>query len=233
MKNKKIIIIILIIILIIVTILGIVINKRNKSLKKSQDDKNNNKVTVNLSSVYEKEDITELDLEKTKDIKIAEKYNVGSNIYKLNANVDFNGMNGEMIFLREDNNKANIFQTKYKIDTTENTTIQIERYMQEFERECKSYMEIDLEEKPDSEKLYGEDKDIYSVPLEESIFNENRLYSLTYKVDENKEHEKYIKKTHKDDELYSKTDISDIKKYDLNFYRDEDNLVCEFVKIFE
>ena len=233
MKNKKIIIIILIIILIIVTILGIVINKKNKSLKKSQDDKNNNKVTVNLSSVYEKEDITELDLEKTKDIKIAEKYNVGSNIYKLNANVDFNGMNGEMIFLREDNNKANIFQTKYKIDTTENTTIQIERYMQEFERECKSYMEIDLEEKPDSEKLYGEDKDIYSVPLEESIFNENRLYSLTYKVDENKEHEKYIKKTHKDDELYSKTDISDIKKYDLNFYRDEDNLVCEFVKIFE
>ena len=108
MKNKKIIIIILIIILIIVTILGIVINKKNKSLKKSQDDKNNNKVTVNLSSVYEKEDITELDLEKTKDIKIAEKYNVGSNIYKLNANVDFNGMNGEMIFLREDNNKANI-----------------------------------------------------------------------------------------------------------------------------
>lgn len=233
MKNKKIIIIILIVILIIVTILGIVINKKNKSLKKSQDDKNNNKVTVNLSSVYEKEDITELDLEKTKDIKIAEKYNVGSNIYKLNANVDFKGINGEMIFLREDNNKANIFQTKYKIDTTENTTIQIERYMQEFERECKSYMGIDLEEKPDNEKLYGEDKDIYSVPLEESIFNENRLYSLTYKVDENKEHEKYIKKTHKDDELYSKTDISDIKKYDLNFYRDGDNLVCEFVKIFE
>lgn len=243
MKNKKMIIIILIIILIILTILGIVINKKNKSLKKSQDDKNNNKVTVNLSSVYGKEDITTLDTEKTKDVTVAEKYNVGSNTYKLNANVDFKGINGEMIFLREDNNKANIFQTKYKIDLNENTTTQITMYMREFLQNCMESMEIDQDKKPDSEKLYGESSEKYSVPLQESIFYENKLYSLTYKVDENREREEEIKskintsnltKEQKEEiKAMAEADTSKPTEYNINFYRNGDYLVCEFVKIFE
>ena len=181
MKNKKIIIIILIIILIIVTILGIVINKKSSSKKISS---NNNTKVLDLSTVFETENISELDTEQTKDAIVSKKYSVGSNTYKLNAKVKFNDMDGEMIFLRETYNTANIFQTKYRIDTIDSITTQVGRYMQEFEQECTSYMGINPEEKAYSETLYGEDTEEAPIPLEESIFNENRLYSLTYKVDD-------------------------------------------------
>ena len=227
MKNKKIIIIILIIILIIVTILGIVINKKSSSKKISS---NNNTKVLDLSTVFETENISELDTEQTKDAIVSKKYSVGSNTYKLNAKVKFNDMDGEMIFLRETYNTANIFQTKYRIDTIDSITTQVGRYMQEFEQECTSYMGINPEEKAYSETLYGEDTEEAPIPLEESIFNENRLYSLTYKVDENRG----IKEDEiKQDELDSRENISDSRKYDINFYRNGDYLVCEFVRIFE
>lgn len=227
MKNKKIIIIISIIILIIVTILGIVINKKSSSKKISS---NNNTKVLDLSTVFETENISELDTEQTKDAIVSKKYSVGSNTYKLNAKVKFNDMDGEMIFLRETYNTANIFQTKYRIDTIDSITTQVGRYMQEFEQECTSYMGINPEEKAYSETLYGEDTEEAPIPLEESIFNENRLYSLTYKVDENRG----IKEDEiKQDELDSRENISDSRKYDINFYRNGDYLVCEFVRIFE
>ena len=227
MKNKKIIMIILIIILIIVIILGIVINKKSSSKKISS---NNNTKVLDLSTVFETENISELDTEQTKDAIVSKKYSVGSNTYKLNAKVKFNDMDGEMIFLRETYNTANIFQTKYRIDTIDSITTQVGRYMQEFEQECTSYMGINPEEKAYSETLYGEDTEEAPIPLEESIFNENRLYSLTYKVDENRG----IKEDEiKQDELDSRENISNSKKYDINFYRNGDYLVCEFVRIFE
>ena len=227
MKNKKIIMIILIIILIIVIILGIVINKKSSSKKISS---NNNTKVLDLSTVFETENISELDTEQTKDAIVSKKYSVGSNTYKLNAKVKFNDMDGEMIFLRETYNTANIFQTKYRIDTIDSITTQVGRYMQEFEQECTSYMGINPEEKAYSETLYGEDTEEAPIPLEESIFNENRLYSLTYKVDENRG----IKEDEiKQDELDSRENISDSRKYDINFYRNGDYLVCEFARIFE
>ena len=243
MKNKKIIIIILIIILIIAIILGIVINKKSNSQKTNPNNNDENKVTTELSNVFETENISRLDTEQTKDVTVAEKYNVGSNTYKLNADVDFKGINGEMIFLREDNNKANIFQTKYKIDLNENTTTQITMYMREFLQRCMERMRIDQDKKPDEEKLYGESSEKYSVPLQESIFYENKLYSLTYKVDENREREEEIKskintsnltKEQKEEiKAMAEADKSKPTEYDINFYRNGDYLVCEFVKIFE
>ena len=230
MKNKKIIMIILIIILIIVIILGIVINKKSSSKKISS---NNNTKVLDLSTVFETENISELDTEQTKDAIVSKKYSVGSNTYKLNAKVKFNDMDGEMIFLRETYNKANIFQTKYRIDTIDSITTQVGRYMQEFEQECTSYMGIEPNEKAYSETLYGEDTEDAPIPLEESIFNENRLYSLTYKVDENRGIEDDKNNSKEQDELSLKEDASNSKKYDINFYRNGDYLVCEFVRIFE
>ena len=230
MKSKKIkIILSIIIIIIIAIILGIVITKKLNSKKAIS---NNNTTTMDLSSVFETEDISGLDTEQTKNLTVAPKYSVGSNTYKLNAKVMFNEIDGEMIFLRESYNKANIFQTKYRIDTIDSITTQVGRYMQEFEQECTSYMGIEPEEKAYSETLYGEDTEDAPIPLEESIFNENRLYSLTYKVDENRGIEENENNS-KDNEANLEEDASNSKKYDINFYRNGDYLVCEFVRIFE
>lgn len=231
MKSKKIkIILSIIIIIIIAIILGIVITKKLNSKKAIS---NNNTTTMDLSSVFETEDISELDTEQTKNITVASKYGVGSNTYKLKAKVMFNEIDGEMMFLRESYNKANIFQTKYRIDTIDSITTQVGRYMQEFEQECTSYMGIEPNEKAYSETLYGEDTEDAPIPLEESIFNENRLYSLTYKVDENRGIEDDKNNSKEQDELSLKEDASNSKKYDINFYRNGDYLVCEFVRIFE
>ena len=76
MKSKKIkIILSIIIIIIIAIILGIVITKKLNSKKAIS---NNNTTTMDLSSVFETEDISELDTEQTKNITVASKYGVGS-----------------------------------------------------------------------------------------------------------------------------------------------------------
>lgn len=57
--------------------------------------------------------------------------------------------------------------------------------------------------------LFGTDKSGAKLPLRESIYNEKRLYSITF-ID---------------------TEIEG-RNYDINFYRNENYLVCEFVKVF-
>ena len=55
------------------------------------------------------------------------------------------------------------------------------------------------------EQLYGESTESFERPIEESIYYEERLYSKTYKSEEN--------------------------TYDINFYRKDNKIICEFVKV--
>ena len=200
-KKKKIIVgaIIIGIILIIVIIF---LNRTNS--KNQNEGKTETKEEVELSEVLEIEDIEKVkyEKEKTKD-EIATKYVTGNNMYKLKATVKMQETTGKMIYLRGVDN-INIYQTEYDINKYGDKNTQVSGIMQTFEENCKMYMEIE-EEYEEKEQLYGESNAEFELPVEESIYNEGRLYSKTYKSEES--------------------------TYDINFYRKDDKIICEFVKV--
>ena len=85
-KKKKIIIIATIIVIILVALIAVLLLNRqenNDSISKTET------TVLDISQVFEIDDIekSKYEIEKTKDIQIASKYIVGSNIYRLNADV--------------------------------------------------------------------------------------------------------------------------------------------------
>ena len=208
-KNKKIIISIIVIILLIIITSIVISNRRNKKI---EEKVKTTEAAVDISKAFEIDDIEKSNLKTTKiqNKEIASKYVVYNNIYELNSKVNFEEISGDMIYVRESYNNLNIFQTTYKINKYDNISVQINNYMNEFERMCTSYLGIEVDEKNEG-ILYGESKEPVPIPVEESIYNEERLYSKTYT----------IKKEYEEKE----------RKYDINFYKSENNLVAEFVKI--
>ncbi len=200
-KKKKIIVgaIIIGIILIIVIIF---LNRTNS--KNQNEGKTETKEEVELSEVLEIEDIEKVkyEKEKTKE-EIAAKYITGNNMYKLKATVKMQETTGKMIYLRGVDN-INVYQTEYDINKYGDKNTQVSGIMQTFEENCKMYMGIE-EEYKETEQLYGESNAEFELPVEESIYNEGRLYSKTYK--------------------------SEKSTYDINFYRKDDKIICEFVRV--
>ena len=160
--------------------------------------------TLDISQVFELEDIqkSKYEIEKIKDIKISSKYLTGTENYELKANVDFQDDIGKMYYVRESYSNLNIYQTEYKIDEYENISSQVEGIIENFEIKCKSYLGIDGKEK-EREELSGESTTKASIPLGESIYYENREYRKNYDVEE--------------------------KQYDINFYKKDKAIVCELV----
>ena len=202
--NKKILIILAIILAVIILAIIIRNNKQNSSTIAKQ-------TISDFSNVFELENIdnSKYKIEKAKDVEVSEKYITNKNAYKLDANVEFGERAGEIIYLRESYAKVNIFQTKYRIDELGSISSQVEDYMEIFKNESLSYIGVSEDDKGYSEMLFGADKSEAKLPLGESIYNEKRLYSLTFKDTE-----------------------TEGRNYDINFYRNENYLVCEFVKIF-
>ena len=202
-KNKKQKIIILVIIAIIIVGLIVILINKNKSENKSE--KTSTIETLDISQVFEIENIekSKYEITKSKNKEIATKYIVNEEIYELEANIEFMDMLGKMIYVREDYEKVNIYQTEYKLDKYENTNSQVEQIIEEFEGMCKSYLNVEEQEKAQSESLYGEASQKEKIPLGESIYYDNRLYSKTYEMEE--------------------------KTYDINFYRSGEKIICEFV----
>lgn len=202
-KNKKQKIIILVIIAIIIVGLIVILINKNKSENKSE--KTSTIETLDISQVFEIENIekSKYEITKSKNKEIATKYIVNEEIYELKANIEFMDMLGKMIYVREDYEKVNIYQTEYKLDKYENTNSQVEQIIEEFEGMCKSYLNVEEQEKAQSESLYGEASQKEKIPLGESIYYDNRLYSKTYEMEE--------------------------KTYDINFYRSGEKIICEFV----
>ena len=218
--KKKVIISVIAIIVLLVIIFAIIINKRvDTAMKKNYEIL----PEVELSSeVFENEDINALKgfkVEKASDISLSSKYIVGSNSYIAKADVKLENRTGKLIFLRDGYNKVNIYQTKYGIDELDSISSQVSRYMEEFKMNCTMIMGAGLDE-PTNSVLVNKDDSDKNIPLEESIFNHNRLYSLTYNIKE-------------DSLLEDNTiDSSNARKYEINFYRNGSYLMCEFVKVF-
>ena len=203
-RNKKQKVILLVVIaIIIIGLIAILINKNgNKSEKSSAIEKIE---TLDILQVFEIENIEKSKYEKSKNKnrEIASKYIVNENLYELKANIEFMGTVGKMIYVREDYEKINVYQTEYKLDKYENINSQVEQIIDEFERMCRSHLNVKEQEKAKSENLYGEASQKEEIPLGESIYYDNRLYSKTYEVEE--------------------------KTYDINFYRNGEKIICEFV----
>ena len=188
----------------IILIIAIIFLNRTNS-KKQNEGETETTEEVELSEVLEIEDIEKIkyEKEKTKE-EIATKYITGNNMYKLKATVKMQETTGKMIYVRGVDN-INVYQTEYDINKYGDKNTQVSGIIQTFEEICKNYMGIE-EEYKETEQLYGESNAEFELPVEESIYNEGRLYSKTYKSEEN--------------------------TYDINFYKKDDKIICEFVRIF-
>lgn len=200
-KKKKIIIgasIAGIVLLLVILIVAISNNKKTEENTETLEN-------VDLSELMNVEKIESLSYE-TKETKeeISSKYITGEETYEVKANVQAGETEGKMIYVRGNYDKLNVYKTEYTLSKYEDKTTKINNIMKEFEMFCEGYMEVTEDEYKETNQLYGESSADFELPVEESIYNEGRLYSKTYKSEEN--------------------------EYDINFYRQNNKIICEFVK---
>jgi hypothetical protein len=230
LKNKK---SILIIVIIIVAIIFLLIAKFNKS---NAAEATSFQETVDMSQVFEVEDEknSSIELISNAEVEVASKYRVGKNTYIVNANVEFNERAGKVIYLRDGYNDANIYQTTYRIDKNSNVTELINKRMQTFIEACRSYMGAGFDEDSYTTTIYGNGSDEDEMPIEEIIYSENRLYNMHYTISDEINMMEDLEEFEDDEELYNslKEELSNERKFDINFYMSGDYLVCEFVKLF-
>lgn len=171
--------------------------------------KENTKIieTVNLAELINEKEIEKLAYEKEESKeKISSKYITNQNKYEIKAKVMAEEIEGKMIYIRGTQN-LNVYKTTYTLNRYKDKTTEISNIIQEFEMTCERYMEITNNKYEKTEQLYGESTVDYKRPIEESIYFEKRLYSKTYQSEEN--------------------------KYDINFYREDNKIICEFVHYIE
>ena len=199
-KKKKIIIGASIAGIVLLLVILIVVISSNQKAEDTEQLEN-----VDLSELINIENIESLSYgtEETKE-EISSKYITGKNKYEVKANVQAGEIEGKMIYVRGNYDKLNIYKTEYTLNKYEDKTTKVRNIMQEFEMLCEGYMEITEDEYKETEQLYGESGADFELPVEESIYTEGRLYNKTYKNEEN--------------------------EYDINFYRQDNKIICEFVK---
>ena len=204
-KKKKIIIGAIIIAIILILIVTLILLNRNKNEEKEELQ------TIELTTeLLDTENIESIgyELEETKE-EISSKYiTTGKEKYEVKANIkagdNTEETEGKMIYVRGNDDNLNIYKTEYKINKYEDKTTQVSNILQQYEMLCEGYIGP-LDEYEETEQLYGESTVDYERPLEESIYNEERLYSKTYKNDE--------------------------KEYNINYYKTGENIICELVRV--
>ena len=202
-KKKKIIIgtsIAGILLLIVILIIAISNNKKTEENTGLLEN-------VDLSELINIENVESLSFntEKTEE-EISSKYTANRK-YEVKAKVQASDITGKMIYVRNSYEKLNIFKVEYELSKYGDKTREISDIIQEFEMICEGYMEITEDEYEESEQLYGESSVDFELPVEESIYTEGRLYSKTYKSEEN--------------------------EYDINFYKNGEKIICEFVNVLK
>ena len=203
-NKKKVIIGVIIIAIILIIVITLILFNRNKNTEPEQLQ--TIELTIELLDVENIESL-EYKLEETKE-EISSKYVTGRNKYEVKANVkageSTEETEGKMIYVRGNYDNLNIYKTEYKIDKYEDRTTQVSNILQQFEMLCEEYIGP-LDEYEETEQLYGESDAKFELPLEESIYNEGRLYSKTYKNEE--------------------------KEYNINYYKTGENITCELVRV--
>ena len=145
---------------------------------------------------------------KKSNRKISEKYELKKyKIYETRKDIKLNDLIGKVLFVRSKEFNANIFQTRKEITKEAELPIlmQVESEMEYLKQGALNYLKLDSNTLPISESLTGISKYDFPMPTRESVYTEKRHYTSTY-IDTNGE------------------------KYDINFYMDNEYLVCELVK---
>lgn len=190
-------IIIMSIVLIIVILFCVFFSRdSNRSMSYYLNNKNLNK-------------ISKLKFTNKSNSIIASKYSIDTNkIFFSGENIMLKDIEGNMLYIRESNFKANIFQSYLDIQKKIEgipTLIVMSQYMDSFERDCLRELKI-----PDNiemnENYYGMKKFKFKLTPEESILKEGREYSKSFKYND--------------------------AKYEFNYYLNGDFLACEFVRFF-
>ena len=200
-KKKKIIIGASIAIILPLLVILIVVISNNEEREENTETLEN----ADLSQFIDVDNIETIsyETEKTEE-EISTKYITGRNTYEIKANVQAGETEGKLIYARGTQN-LNIYKVEYTLNKYKDITTQVKNIIEEFENVCEGYMEITDEEYTETDTLFGESTESFERPIEESIYYEERLYSKTYKIEEN--------------------------TYDINFYRKDNQIICEFVKV--
>ena len=204
-KKKKTIKVSIIIAIILIIVITLILFNRNKNTEPEQLQ------TIELTTeLLDTENVESLEYElgETKE-EISSKYVItGKEKYEIKANIkageSTEDTEGKMIYVRGNYDNLNIYKTEYKINKYEDKIIQVSNILQQFEMLCEEYIGS-LDEYEETEQLYGESDAKFELPLEESIYNEERLYSKIYKNNE--------------------------KEYNINYYKTGENITCEFVRV--
>ena len=204
-KKKKIIVEAIIIAIILIIVITLMLFNRNKNTEPEQLQ--TIELTTELLDVENIESL-EYELDETEE-EISSKYiSTGKEKYEIKANIKAGESTGEtegkMIYVRGNYDNVNIYKTEYKINKYEDKTTQVSNILQQFEMLCEEYIGP-LDEYEETEQLYGESDAKFELPLEESIYNEERLYSKTYKNEK--------------------------KEYNINYYKTGENITCELVRV--
>ena len=204
-KKKKTIILSIIIAIILILVITLILFNRNENTEPKQLQ------TIELTTeLLDVENIESLgyELEKTEE-EISSKYiTTGKEKYEIKVNIvageGAGAIEGKMIYVRGNYDNVNIYKTEYKINKYEDKTTQVSNILQQFEMLCEEYIGP-LDEYEETEQLYGESDAKFELPLEESIYNEERLYSKIYKNDQ--------------------------REYNINYYKTGENITCELVRV--
>ena len=152
-------------------------------------------------------DIDGLKTTEVGEYSFLESYDVHGKINKLQNSVVLGNYIGDIYYVRGKNN-LNIYQVK--INTEENldgvpVLQQIKDNMSAFEEEINKNYDNKLINT--SDELIGESNYKYDLPIEESIYKDNRVYRKTYEL---------------------KGVI-----YHINYYMEDEYLVCELIKFIK
>ena len=172
--NKKKIIIGTIIVVAIILVIVLILFNSNKN--KEPEQLQTIELTTELLDAENVESL-EYELDETEE-EISSKYiSTGKEKYEVKANVkageSTEKTEGKMIYVRGNYDNVNIYKTEYKINKYEDKTTQVSNILQQFEMLCEGYIGP-LDEYEETEQLYGESDAKFELPLEESIYNEER-----------------------------------------------------------
>jgi len=200
--NKKLIAFIIIPIIIIIGLIVILVKNNSKS-HLDRGTLNYTK-TLEFSQVFELENVdkSNYEIEKTSDLQIASKYLTGLECYELKANVNMDETIGKMYYVRESYSDLNIFQTKYNINEYDNIDYQVENIIDNFDMKIQNYIGITDEITP-REELQDLNIKKLEIPLGEAIYYKEKQYTKKYEIED--------------------------RKYEVNFYKSGNSIVCELV----
>ena len=219
-NSKEKIIIICILAVVLIGVIALILMGINKS---GSNENTEPSQTIDSSQLIDLEDIktSSIETKKIKDLKIASKYPSVKEAYIVDAKVNMyldNNHTGRAIYVRDGNTKLNILQFKYETQPND-TLIKIDKILNEFEQKCTSNFNLYQEETQNSTGK--------KIPVSEKIFANKELHSTRYVA-----MEPSMEVDKENQEAPSNNSNESKKYYDINFYMDANNLICELVRLF-